>query len=137
MRKYIGTIGLAALLALGGGSAYATRSGNPTGLTNPVIDGDDVAGVQVPGLVKTAAYTVVATDNGRNIDVTTAATITFSSAAILGDGFRCRVFGDGVTATVAIGSDNLAVLTGKYVEVWVVNGKRWSSPISTAGNTPS
>jgi hypothetical protein len=131
------TASLALVLALGGAvlGVAAMRSGDPSGLHQPVIDQDDVLGVQCTPRLVTANTTLSVNDNHCGVIVTSAATVTVPAATTLGEGFEAFVWADGATATVAANT-NVSVTTGLFAAVRIAHAKRWVGPVSTPGNTP-
>jgi hypothetical protein len=129
------TASLALILACGLGvlGITAMRSGDPSGLHQPVIDQDDVLGVQCTPRTVTANTTLTVNDNHCGVIVTSAATVTVPTT--LGEGFEAFVWADGATATVAANT-NVSVTTGLFAAVRIAHAKRWVGPVSTPGNTP-
>jgi hypothetical protein len=129
------TASLTLILACGLGvlGITAMRSGDPSGLHQPVIDQDDVLGVQCTPRTVTANTTLTVNDNHCGVIVTSAATVTVPTT--LGEGFEAFVWADGATATVAANT-NVSVTTGLFAAVRIAHAKRWVGPVSTPGNTP-
>jgi hypothetical protein len=129
------TASLTLILACGLGvlGITAMRSGDPSGLHQPVVDQDDVLGVQCTPRLVAANTTLTVNDNHCGVIVTSAATVTVPTT--LGEGFEAFVWADGATATVAANT-NVSVTTGLFAAVRIAHAKRWVGPVSTPGNTP-
>ena len=77
-----------------------------------------------PQYIKTAPYTLQASDNGAVIAITAPTTLTTPIAAALGAGFRCTIYADGVTATLSrVGGGSMNLISGDLAKIEVVNNK--------------
>lgn len=124
MKKLLSAAVLALAMAGGTLGLTAMRTGDPSGLHQPVVDQDDVLGVQAPTVTyTTGSHTITAAFNAQTIVVTGASTIAYDTAANLGAGFYSVVDADGATATVTAGGQTWTVTTGKILVLRVANGK--------------
>jgi hypothetical protein len=83
-----------------------------------------LANVPPSEAVKTAIYSIAATDHLREIIVTAAVTITVPAHTVLGVGFQCWVLADGNTVVLdGPGGTNLSLSSGDIAQIRVLNSK--------------
>jgi hypothetical protein len=91
--------------------------------------GHDASGHNIGSIVeisKNSSYSLLGTDNGTRIVVTTASTITVPSVGTLQNGFECEIINDsGGTVTIdGPGATNVSMADGEVACILEVNGKQ-------------